>query len=132
MSQWPQTSSPRFGRMKPPLDGQPGEQDTHFMDPTTQTASPVISDVELTKHITPLDRMDEENQYILVVTTSIRQLNLGTANDDLGESVTASPGKDAYQNPHVAAFWGANKKGHQPSRHDCGRARRHHGPHGVN
>ena len=66
-----------------------------------------MSNVKLTRHITPPDRMDEENWYVLVVTALIRQFNLGTANDDLGESVTASPGRDAYQNSCMAAvFWG--------------------------
>ena len=73
------------------------------MEATTQTASPAMSDVELTRRITPLDRMEEENQYLLVITTSIRQLNLGTADNDLGELATALPGRDAFQNPHMVA-----------------------------
>ena len=44
-SQWPQTSSSGLGRMKPPLDNQCGEQDTHFMMAATQTASPAMSNV---------------------------------------------------------------------------------------
>ena len=123
----PQTSSSSFTRMEPPLDDQPGEQDTHFVEPTTQTASPAMSDVKLTRCITPADRMEEENWYILVVTASIRQLNLGTADDDLRELVTASSGRDAYWNL---------KKGHQWPQAgglDSGaHHRRHHGPHGVN
>ena len=66
--QWPQTSSSSFGRMEPPLGDQPGEQDTSFMEVTTQTTSLAMSDVELTRHITPLDKREEENQYILVIT----------------------------------------------------------------
>ena len=91
--------------MEPPLDDQPGEQNAHFMEAATQTASPVMSDVKLTGHIAPLDRMEEENWYVLVITISIRQLDLGTTDDDLGESVTASPGRHAYQNPHMAAVF---------------------------
>ena len=68
-------------------------------------------DVELTKPITPPDRTEEENQYVLVVTTSIWQLNLETANVDLGESVTASPVRDAFWNLHMAAvFLGPTRK----------------------
>ena len=81
------------------------------MDATTQTTSLAMSDVELTKCITPPDRTDEENWYVLVITTLIRQLNLGTADDDLRESVTASPERDAYWNPCiVAVFWGPTER----------------------
>ena len=73
------------------------------MEATTQTASPAMSGVELTRPITPLDRIEEENWYIQVITTSIWQLNLETTGIDLGESVTASPGRGAFQNPDMAA-----------------------------
>ena len=110
-SQWPQTNSTGFRGIEPPLGNQPVEQDTSFMEATTQTVSPTMSDVELTGPITPLDRMEEENWYILVITTSIWQLNLETANVDLGELVTASPGRDAFQNPHmVAVFSGPTRR----------------------
>ena len=117
-SQWPQTNSTSFERMDPQLSprpttvgNQPVEQDTSFMEATTQTASPAISSVELTGPITPLDRMEEENWYILVVTTLIRQLNLENADVDLKESVTALPGRDAFWNPHmVAVFLGLTRR----------------------
>ena len=99
MSQWPQTSSSGLGRMEPPLDNQPGKQNIHFMEAATQTTSPAMTNVELTGCIIPPDRTQEENQYVLVITASIRQLNLGTADDDLEELVTASPGQDDYWNP---------------------------------
>ena len=109
-SQWPQTSSTSFRRMDPPLSprptpvgDQPVEQNTSFMEATTHTASPAMSRVELTRPITPLDRMEGENWYIQAVTVSIRQLNLGTTSVDLRESVTASPGKGAFQNPCMVA-----------------------------
>ena len=75
------------------------------MEATTQTASPAMSDVELTGPITPPDRTEEENQYVLVITASIWQLNFETADVDLGESVTASPGRDAFWNPCMAAVF---------------------------
>ena len=110
-SQWPQTNSTSFGRMEPLLGDQPVEQDTSFMEATTHTASPAMSDVELTRLITPLDRTEEENWYVLVITTLIWQLNLETANVDLRESVTASPGRDAFCNPHmVAVFLGPTRR----------------------
>ena len=109
-SQWLQTGPTRFRRMDPPLPPrptqvghQPYEQNTSFMEATTQTTSPTVSGVELTKPITPPDRMEEENWYVLVVTTLIRQLNMETTSVDLGESVTASPGRGAFQNPCIVA-----------------------------
>ena len=67
-SQWLQTSPTSFRRMDPPLsprsppvDDQPVEQNTSFMEATTQTASPTMSGVELTRPIAPPDRMEEEN-----------------------------------------------------------------------
>ena len=73
------------------------------MEATTQTASHTLSRVELTRPITPPDKMEEENQYVLVITASIRQLNLETTSVDLGELVAASPRRGAFQNPHMAA-----------------------------
>ena len=81
------------------------------MEATTQTASPAMSDVELTGPITPLGRMEEENWYVLVITASIWQLNLVTAYVDLRELVTSSPGRDAFQNPcMVAVFLGPTRR----------------------
>ena len=109
-SQWPQTNSTDFGGIKPLLGNQPVEQDASFMEVTTQTASPTMSNVELTGPIAPPDRMEEENQYVLVITASIWQLNLETANVDLGESVTASPRRDAFWNPHMATVFSGPKR----------------------
>ena len=75
------------------------------MEATTQTASPATSNVELARPITPLDRTEEETQYVLVITALIWQLNLGTDDVDLGEPVTASPGRDAFWNPGLAAVF---------------------------
>ena len=89
--------------MEPQLGDQPVEQDTNFMEASTQTTSPAMSSVELTRPITPPDRKAEENQYILVITASIRQLNLEAADVHLRESVTALPGMDVFQNPRMVA-----------------------------
>ena len=111
-SQWPQTSSTSFRRMDLPLPprptpvgNQPFEQNTSFMEATTQTASPAMSGIELTGPITPPDRMEEENWYVLVITTLIRQLNLETAGVDLRELVTALPGRGVFWNPHRTAVF---------------------------
>ena len=111
MGHWPQSSLSGLGRVEPPWDNQPGEQNAHLIEAATQTTCPVMSDIKLTGCITPLDRTEEENQYVLVITISIRQLDFGTADDDLGESVTASPRRDVYWNPCMAALFGANEKG---------------------
>ena len=104
ISPWPQPSLSSFGRIVPQLGNKPSEHDTGFTEATTQTASPAMSHAELTGCITPLDRMEEENWYVLSVTALIRQLNLGSANNDFGESSTALPGRDSFQNPHMAAI----------------------------
>ena len=54
--------------------------------------------VELTRPITPPDRMEEKNQYILVITTSTRQLNLETTG--VGNCLAW---KGSFQNPHMVA-----------------------------
>ena len=109
--QWPQTNSTGFRGIESLLGNQPVEQDASFMDATTQTTSPTMFNVEPTGPITPLDRTEEENQYVLVITASIWQLNLETADVDLRELVTASPGRDALQNPHmVAVFLGPTRR----------------------
>ena len=109
-SQWPQTGPTSFGRMDPPLsprstpvDDRPVEQNTSFTEATTQTASPTMSRAALTRPIAPPDRRKEENWYVLVITASIRQLNLETTSVDLGELVTALPRRGALRNPHMAA-----------------------------
>ena len=85
-SQWPQTSPTGFGRVDPPLspcvtmvpstrfqvDDWPVKQNASFMEATTQTTSPTISGVKLTRPIALLNRTEEENQYVLVMTTLIR------------------------------------------------------------
>ena len=86
-----------------PLGNELGELDTSFTVATNQTTLPAMSDVEPMRCITPLDGMEEENWYLLVITTSIRQLSLGSAGNDLRESSTAPPGGDTFQNPCMVA-----------------------------
>ena len=75
------------------------------MEAMTQTASPAATDIELARRITPPDRREEENWYVLVVTTSIEQLNLGTTDCNLIESGAAPPGGHTYQNPCMVAVF---------------------------
>ena len=108
MSQWPQPSL--SSRIALPLGDKPSEFDTGFTEATTQTTSPAMSDVEPTRHITPPDGMEEENQYMLVITALIRQLNLGSAGNDLGESSTAPPRGDTFWNPCMAAVLSGSRR----------------------
>ena len=103
MSQWLQPSLSSFARIVLPLGNKPSELDTGFTEATTQTASPDMSNVEPTGHIIPPDGTEEKNQYVLVITTLIRQLNLGSVHGNLGESSSALPGRDTFWNPHMAA-----------------------------
>ena len=73
------------------------------MEATTQTASPTMSVVELTRPIALLDKMEEENQCVLVMTALIRQLNLETTGVVLREMVTALTRRSAFQNPCMPA-----------------------------
>ena len=95
-----------------PLGNKPSEHDASFTEATTQTASLAMSDAELTGCITPLDRMEEENWYMLVITALVRQLNLGPIDNNLRESSTALPGRDTFHNPcMVAVLSGSTRKG---------------------
>ena len=101
-SQWPQPTPTGFGRVDLPLsphasmvpmtrlqvDDQPVEQNASFMEATTQTVSPTMSRVELTRPIIPPHRMEEENWCVLVMTALVSQLNLETTSVILGEMVT--------------------------------------------
>ena len=100
-NQWSQPGS--SSRVVLPLGNEPRELDTGFTESTTQTVSPTTNDVELIQCITPQDGIEEENQYLLVVTTSIRQLSLGSVGNDLRESSAALPGGNTFWNPCMAA-----------------------------
>ena len=69
----------------------------------TQTVSATVSGVKLTSPIAPPDWAEEEKWYVLVVTTSIRSLNLEMTGVILGDMVTALPGGSAFWNQPMAA-----------------------------
>ena len=101
------TTSERMYTMVPltrlQVDDQPIGQDSSLIEAATQTSSTTMSGVELTSPIAPPDRAEEEKQYVLVMTTSIRRLNLDMTGVILSDMVTASPGRSAFQDPHMAA-----------------------------
>ena len=78
-------------------------QDASFIKVATPPASTTMSEVNMTSPITLPDQTEEEKQYVLVVTTSIRRLNLEMTGVILGETVTTPPGRSAFQNPHMVA-----------------------------
>ena len=59
--------------------------------------------VELTGPPIPCDQTKDERQYVLIITTLVRRLNLETTGVILGETVTTSVGKLASENPQMAA-----------------------------
>ena len=104
-SQWPQPSLSSFGRIVLPLGNEPSEIDTSFTEATTQTAFPAMSNVEPTGHITPPDGTEEENWLHAGCYCLNKQLNLGSASNNLRESSTALPGGDTFWNPHMMAVF---------------------------
>ena len=58
------------------------ELDTGFMEATTQTTPMAVADVDMARCTTPPFGMERENRYLLVITASIEQLNLGPGRDN--------------------------------------------------
>ena len=75
--------------------------------PTGQDASPIEAVTQpvakLTSPIVPLNQTEEERWDMLVVTASLRRLNLETTGVILGDMVTVSAGGVAFSNPHMVA-----------------------------
>ena len=59
--------------------------------------------VELTSPIILSNQTEEERWYMLVVTASVRRLNLEATRVILRDMVTASAGEVAFWNPQMAA-----------------------------
>ena len=123
-SWWPQPTPTDLGRADSPLspcvtisertyttvpstrlqvDNQPIGQDASLIEAATQTASATVSGVKLTSPIAPPDWTEKEKWYVLVMTTLIRWLNFETTSVILGDTVTASSRRSAFQNPCMAA-----------------------------
>ena len=78
-------------------------QDASFIEVATQATSATTSGVSMTSPITLPDQTEEERQYVLVVTTSIRRLNLEMTGVILGDMATIPSSRSAFQNPLMAA-----------------------------
>ena len=73
--------------------------DVSLIEAATQTASTTASGVKFASPVAPPNWTEEEKQYILVVTTLIRSLNLEIHSVILGDTVTALAGGGAFWNP---------------------------------
>ena len=85
------------------MEDWPIRQDARLIEAATQTASASMSGVRFTSPITPPNLAEEEKWYVLAVTASIRRLTLEMTSIILEGMVTTSPGRSAFQNPHMAA-----------------------------
>ena len=85
------------------MEDWPIGQDTSLIEATTQPASTATSVFQLASPIIPPDWMEEGRWYVLVVTTSVRSLNLEMTGAVLGDMVATSARGVAFQNPHMAA-----------------------------
>ena len=88
---------------KPKMEDQPTGQDASPIEATTQPASAATLVVKLTSPIIPPDWTEEERWYMLVVTASVRSLNLVTTRVILRDTVTTLARGVAFWNPHMAA-----------------------------
>ena len=59
--------------------------------------------VKLASPLAPFDQAEGERWYMLVVTASVRRLHLEATGVILGDTVTASAGGVAFENPQMAA-----------------------------
>ena len=87
------------------MDIQPIGQHASLIEAATQIPSTAMPGVNLTSPITPPVWMKEEKWYVLVMTALVRWLNLETTGVIPGDAVTPSPGRSAFQNPHMAAVF---------------------------
>ena len=78
-------------------------QDANPIEAATQPASATTLVVKLTIPIAPPNQTEEERWYMLVVTFSVRSLNLETTGIILRDTVTALAGGGTFQNPHMTA-----------------------------
>ena len=79
--------------------------DTSFTEATTQTTSLAATDMDTVRCVNPPFGMESKNQYLLVVTTSIEQLNLRPSSDNPEKSLTAPSKGKTFQNPWMAAVF---------------------------
>ena len=100
----PGSRNTTFPSPKPPRESWLTGQGASPIEAVTQTTSTTALVVELTSSIVPPDLTEEEKGYMLVVTASVRSLNLEMTGVILGDMVTNSAGGGAFENPCMAAI----------------------------
>ena len=85
------------------LGDEPSGLDTGFTEATTETPPPLVADVDVDRCTTPPFGMEGENQYLLVVTTSIEQLTLGPSGDNPKKPLADLLRRNMFQNQWMAA-----------------------------
>ena len=86
---------------KPEMKDWPTGQDASPIEAETQLVPTTTLVDELTIPIIPSNQAEEERWYVLVVTASVRRLNLEATGVILRDTVTTS----AFQNPQMAAVF---------------------------
>ena len=101
-SQWLQTTL--FSSiLSLPVEGQ------DFMETTTHTTSP-IAEEDMTRCTTPPSGTEGENQYLLVITASVGQLNLGPGGNNHKRSTADPHDENTFQNPWMAATFSGSTR----------------------
>ena len=72
------------------------------MEATTHTSSP-IAEEDVTRCPTPPSETERESWYLLAVTASMGQLNLGPGGDNCKRSTVDPHDENTFQNPWMAA-----------------------------
>ena len=96
-NQGPQTNP--SSRIMLPLGDKPSKPNTSFIEASTQTFSPAVTDAEPVRCTTPPVGTEGENWYLLVVTALIGQLSLESASNGLKVSLTALHGGRYFPKP---------------------------------
>ena len=107
-NQWPQATL--FSQVLSLLGNKSGELDTGFTEAITQTAPLAAADVDMARCTTPPFGMERENCYLLVMTTSIEQLNLGPSGDNPKRSPNDSSRENTFLNPWMAAVFSGSTR----------------------
>ena len=96
-SQWPWTTL--FSCiLSLPVEGQ------DFMETTTHTTSP-FAEEDVTRCTTPLSETERESWYLLVITTSVGQLNLGPSGNNHERCAVDPHDENTFWNPPMAAMF---------------------------
>ena len=99
-----------FSRVLLPPGDKPSGLTAGFTEATTQTAPPLVANVDIGRCTTPLFGTERENKYLLVISTSIEQLSLGPSSDNPKRSPNDTRRGNTFQNPCLAAvFYGSTR-----------------------